>query len=117
MSDMPCPADSSSSTPTDRVANTDLGGEVASIASLKCGETGVLCDSRIPESDNALLRAMGLHPEARIRLCRQGEPCIVAVSTSTSSSGNDCGCGSECRIGLAKSLAQQIFVKIGTRKQ
>jgi hypothetical protein len=55
---------------------------------------------------------MGLHNEARVRLCRAGEPCIVAVSSSLASGrgGNDCGCASECRIGLARRLADRILV-------
>lgn len=85
------------------------GHSVASIASLKRGDTGVVCDAPIGSGDAALLRAMGLFPEARVRLCRAGEPCIVAVSTST-----DCGCGSECRIGLAKALAEKIYVRVGS---
>lgn len=85
-------------------------GDISSIASLKRGQTGVVCESQLAESDGALLRAMGLHPAARVRLCREGEPCIVAVSAGP---GPNCGCGSECRIGLARSLAQRIFVKTG----
>ncbi len=89
--------------------NKDTDGHVASIASLKRGESGVVCDSQLAGNDDALLRAMGLHPAAWVRLCREGEPCIVAVSSG--SPGGSCGCGSECRIGLARSLAQRIFVR------
>lgn len=81
---------------------------VRSLSSLKRGQTGVVCESSLAGGDGALLRAMGLYPAARVRLCREGEPCIVAV---TSGPGGNCGCGSECRIGLARSLAKRILVK------
>jgi Fe2+ transport system protein FeoA len=97
-----------SSDNSDGCCARSTGEDVASIASLKRGQTGVVLEAQLGESDSALLRAMGLHPAARVRLCREGEPCIVAV---TAGSGPNCGCGSECRIGLARSLAQRIFVK------
>lgn len=67
---------------------------------------------------------MGLCQDARIRLCRTGEPCIVAVG----SGGSICGCGEgdglgtgkaqvawsggSFRIGLARMLAERIFVSV-----
>jgi len=78
------------------------------LSAMKRGETGVVCESQLTTSDAALLRAMGLHQAARVRLCRVGEPCIVAVAGS----GSECGCGSTCRIGLAKALAQRIYVSV-----
>lgn len=53
------------------------------------------------ESDAALLGAMGLCCNAKVRLCRAGEPCIVAITS---------GGGAHCRIGLAKPLADKIVV-------
>lgn len=81
-----------------RVALTDL----------RPGEVGVVEDATLEASDAAFLRAMGLCNEAKVRLCRAGEPCIVAVG----SFGSDCGCGSVCRIGLARPLAQRIYVTV-----
>jgi len=78
------------------------------LSNLKRGQTGVLCESTLASDDAALLRAMGLHPAARIRLCRVGEPCIVSVAGGA----GGCGCGSTCRIGLAKSLAARIYVTL-----
>jgi Fe2+ transport system protein FeoA len=51
----------------------------------------------------AMLRAMGLIPEAKVRICRLGEPCIVAVR---------CACGGQTRIGLARRVASRIMVRV-----
>jgi hypothetical protein len=56
----------------------------------------------VPADDAALLGAMGLCCNAKVRLCRAGEPCIVAVTT---------GRGAGCRIGLARPLADRIVVE------
>jgi Fe2+ transport system protein FeoA len=82
------------------------------LSELRNGEVGVVSESALDETDAAFLRAMGLCNEARVRLTRAGEPCIVTV-------GSDCGCaggkegrGWACRIGLARPLAERIFVTI-----
>jgi hypothetical protein len=46
---------------------------------------------------------MGLACNSRVRLCRSGEPCIVAVMT---------GGRASCRIGLARPLADRIMVEV-----
>jgi Fe2+ transport system protein FeoA len=79
------------------------------LTELRQGEVGVVEDAALDDSDAAFLRAMGLCNEAKVRLCRAGEPCIVAVG----SFGSECGCGSVCRIGLARPLAQRIYVTVG----
>lgn len=78
------------------------------LAELRPGQVGVVSEAALEEQDAAYLRAMGLCNEAKVRMCRAGEPCIVAVG----SFGNDCGCGSVCRIGLARPLAQKIYVTL-----
>lgn len=78
------------------------------LTELRAGDVGVVAESVLEEADAAFLRAMGLHNEAKVRVCRVGEPCIVAVG----SFGSDCGCGSVCRIGLARPLAQKIYVTV-----
>jgi Fe2+ transport system protein FeoA len=55
-----------------------------------------------PDGEAAVLRAMGLRNDARVRLCRLGEPCIVQVL-------GQCGCS--CRIGLARPLAERVLVE------
>ncbi len=52
--------------------------------------------------DAAYLGAMGLCCNAKVRLCRAGEPCIVAIVSGT---------GASCRIGLARPLADRIIVE------
>jgi hypothetical protein len=74
-----------------------------SLYQLKRGQSGVIRESALSKSDAALLAAMGLCCIAKVRLCREGEPCIVAILG---------GRGAECRIGLAKSLAQQLHVEV-----
>jgi Fe2+ transport system protein FeoA len=78
------------------------------LSTLRRGQRAVVREARLTGKDAELLRAMGLHTDVRVRLCRAGEPCIVAVGSTV----GDCGCGSECRIGLARPLAERIFVTI-----
>jgi Fe2+ transport system protein FeoA len=56
-------------------------------------------------ADAALLRAMGLRPGVRIRVVRLGEPTIVEVLGAEA-----CGCACASRIGLTRSLAEQVLV-------
>lgn len=81
----------------------DAGCRAMALTQLKRGQSGVIRESGLTRADAALLAAMGLCCNARVRLCRAGEPCIVAVLG---------GRGAECRIGLAKSLAQQLHVEV-----
>lgn len=61
-----------------------------------------MASADLPAADAELLAAMGLACNARVRLCRQGEPCIVRVLAGDGAGG--------CRIGLARPLAQRIVV-------
>jgi hypothetical protein len=82
---------------------------------MRVGEMGIIQEKKLDESDRAVLRAMGLACNATVKLCRAGEPCIVAVMTGGAAGGRlgsgvagaDC-----CRIGLAKPLADKIFVAL-----
>jgi Fe2+ transport system protein FeoA len=71
------------------------------LTQLRQGQTGVICDAALDAESAAMLRAMGLRPDCRIRLCRTGEPCIVAA-------GRD----GACRIGLTRRLAERVFVTV-----
>lgn len=73
-----------------------------SLNQLKPGETGVVKAAPTTGDDAAVLAAMGLCCNAKVRLCRAGEPCIVAVLG---------GKGGGCRIGLARPLADRILVE------
>lgn len=82
------------------------------LTTLQPGQTGVICETCLEPDDAALLRAMGLRPNATIRLCRLGEPCIVEVIPGVPGSGDKCdrpgGCS--CRIGLSKPLADRVMI-------
>jgi len=65
------------------------------------GMCGSVARTDLDAKDAALLRAMGLSPNVRVRVCRRGTPCIVEIV------GRE-GCG--CRIGLAAELARRIFL-------
>ena len=71
------------------------------LTQLKRGTTGRIAASDESSSDSAMLRAMGLKPQAEVQICRLGQPCIIAVK-------NQCGGG--CRIGLDRSLADRVMV-------
>jgi Fe2+ transport system protein FeoA len=74
-----------------------------SLTQLRPGQTGVVRHADVTEQDAALLSAMGLCCNAKVRLCRAGEPCILAITT---------GRGAGCRIGLARHLADKILVEL-----
>lgn len=72
-------------------------------------QIGRVCDTCMDVRDAAMLRAMGLRPNARVRVVRLGEPCIIEVMGLNPATG---GCG--CRIGLAKELAKRVMVVVDT---
>jgi Fe2+ transport system protein FeoA len=78
------------------------------LSTLQRGQSGVITEARLDPDDAALLRAMGLCMSATVKVVRPGQPCVVAVGGV----GGDeaCACGGTCRIGLARGLAEQIFV-------
>lgn len=71
------------------------------LTSLDAGQVGLVTRTTLSEQDSALLRAMGLRPKARVRLCQAGEPWIIEVRRS----GGACS-----RIGLARAIAEHVFV-------
>lgn len=72
------------------------------LSQLKRGQTATLAATTLGASESDTLRAMGLRPDCALRLCRHGEPCIVAVGD------NACG----CRIGLSRAIADRVLVSI-----
>lgn len=84
-------------------------GAPTPLTHLRPGQTAVIAEARLDVDDAALLRAMGLSGNMRIRVCRIGEPCIVAVGNIA---GKHCCCHGHCRIGLARSLADRVFVTV-----
>jgi len=80
------------------------GGGVA-LTSLRPGQVGTVVQTSLDPGDAALLRAMGLRPASRVRLCRAGEPCVIEVLVGSAA----CACSS--RIGMARALAGQVLVR------
>jgi len=74
------------------------------LASLLPGQSGLVRDTdALSPGDAAYLRALGIRPRSRVRLCRQGGPCIVEVG---------CGCGGPCcRVALSRHLAMHVIVE------
>ena len=84
------------------------GTLVAPIAlnSMPVNSVARVCETCLDPRDAAILRAMGLRPEACIRMIRKGEPCIIEVLGINPATG---GCG--CRIGLARDMASLVTVR------
>lgn len=76
---------------------------------LRQGQTGVVRETRLDADDAALLRAMGLCVNMTVRALRVGEPCVVALGGL---GPEHCACGGACRIGLARGLAERIYVSV-----
>lgn len=75
------------------------------LTTLNPGQVGQLfaadLSPELGEEHARLLRAMGLRPQASVRVCRQGDPCIVQVGQVR---------GDSCRLGLSRRVADQISV-------
>jgi Fe2+ transport system protein FeoA len=86
-------------------------GPAVPLATLSRGQRAVIRETRMPTDDAALLRAMGLCDCALLTVARTGEPFIVTVSGVD---GADCKCHKVggCRIGLARAMAERIFVSV-----
>ena len=60
------------------------------------GQRVTLHSTRLEAADLELLTAMGVVDDCELEVCRQGEPCVVAVGTT--------------RVGLSSRLARNIWV-------
>ncbi len=74
------------------------------LAALRAGQYGLVVACRVEGADAPILRAMGLTEGAVVRVCRVGEPTIVALLCH-----RGCHCASS-RVGLARALADRILV-------
>lgn len=74
------------------------------LTALKPGQTATVCQCALDPADASVLRAMGLRPNATLRVCRAGEPCVVEVLYGEGDHA------SSCRIGLSKPLAARVMV-------
>jgi Fe2+ transport system protein FeoA len=66
------------------------------LTALSAGTHCTFHEARLDAASSRLLRALGLTSACRLRLCKNGEPCIVQVRAT--------------RIGLSKKVAGSIFV-------
>jgi Fe2+ transport system protein FeoA len=80
------------------------------LSTLRQGQSGIITETRLDPDDAALLRAMGLCTSAAVKIIRHGQPCVVAVGGINEDEA--CACGGTCRIGLARGLAERIFVTL-----
>lgn len=80
---------------------TPASGNRVRLTRMRVGDTGRVCGGRLDNDDRDMLRALGLRPDARVRLARVGEPCIVQVLGKH---------GCSCRIGLARPLAERVII-------
>ena len=84
------------------------------LSQLRVGQCGIIQEKRLDEDDRSMLKAMGLACNSAVTLCRQGEPCIVAITTGGREGGRLGASASGCRIGLTRELSQRIFVTLNT---
>ncbi len=73
-----------------------------SLHQLPKGTRGRIDSTDLPPADAAMLRAMGLRPDASVRMCRFGHTCIVEVCDRL---------GGGCRIGLSRALAERVVIR------
>ncbi|MGE0447178.1 MAG: ferrous iron transport protein A [Vicinamibacterales bacterium] len=69
---------------------------IVRLADVEAGTTVRMSDARLEPGSRALLRALGLTDGSVLRVCKQGEPCVVQVRTT--------------RIGLSSRVARDVFI-------
>lgn len=74
------------------------------LSTFKAGQYGLIVACRVEGADAPILRAMGLTEGAVVRVCRAGQPTIVALLCH-----RGCHCASS-RVGLARALADRVMV-------
>lgn len=87
------------------------------LTQLRIGQAATVRSIDMDPKDASMLRAMGLRVNARVRICRLGEPCIIELlggSAASMESTADCprGASCTCRLGLARPLAQRVMVGV-----
>ncbi len=80
----------------------DQKSDRISLQQLRKGERARIAGTDLPPDDAAMLRALGLKPQAPVRMCRLGHTCIVELCDHL---------GGGCRIGLSKALAERVVVQ------
>jgi len=75
----------------DKRVEEGTGPSPTPLSDLPAGARATLSGDRLEATDRELLRAMGVGSDAPVRVCRQGEPCIVEVRST--------------RVGLSRAIA------------
>jgi Fe2+ transport system protein FeoA len=88
-------------------ATAIAGVRVLSLLAMRAGAWGIVHSIEAGPSDAATLRAMGLAPGVRVRVCRVGSPTIIALVCPPEA---PCKCAGT-RLGLARELADQIVIE------
>ncbi len=78
---------------------TSAGG--VPLTRVRSGQSGIVCAMRA--EDVRVLGPMGLRERSSVRVCREGEPCIVEVG---------CAPGMCRRIGLSRAVASRVMVRL-----
>lgn len=65
------------------------------------GQRAVIQTLALDAADAPLVEAMGIRRDCRLRVCKMGTSCIVALETE---------CGGGCRIGLTREIADRVMV-------
>ena len=100
-----------SETPGAAATPAASAAEARPLTSLRAGQTAVVSTVTFESRDAALVRAMGLRPNALLRVCRAGEPCIVEVFSGCAAAGGGASTTTcACRIGLSRPLAERVLV-------
>ena len=88
-----------------QTANLPLPSQAARpLSTFRAGQYGLVVACRVEGSDAPILRAMGLTEGSIVRVCRVGEPTIVALLCH-----RGCHCASS-RVGLARAIADRVLV-------
>jgi hypothetical protein len=73
-----------------------MGGPVA-LSDLPAGSEATLAGGLLPADEMRLLAAMGLSDRSFLRVCRQGEPCIVESRS--------------VRVGISRAVARRLHTE------
>ena len=67
------------------------------LSELPAGSEAILSGGQLPDDELRLLAAIGLSMRAPVRVCRQGEPCIVLARST--------------RVGLSRAVAERLIAE------
>ena len=77
-----------------------VSSDVVRLAEVPEGSTVRIVDTHLDAHSREHLRSLGVTPTSAVRVCKQGEPCVLQVRTT--------------RIGISGSIARQLLVLLAT---